>query len=410
MGRARRVAIRGLGAALLGGAFASCALAGFTVLDGPAPGDAGAGAGGATTSSSTTSSTTSSSASTSSGAGGATCGLATYPGPPSGATVPGQEDFVVAIRSIDFGEGSKSPPGFDLDGRCTCPAGTATPAGCCKSDGPSCAMAKVTCDGPGGVDNASARLFSLLAGFLDNFGSSFFSQRAEQGFWTTLLRVRGYNGEADDDQVEVDWYVSEGYRAVDGGSPAPKWDGTDRWSVSDDSVVVPEAGPPDADHPRWFDAKAYVSNHVLVASLPSSVCRLAGGTSAIDVRVTAGFIVATIAPADDAGSGWALRDGTIAFRWAMSDVFYAISTYRDDAGKPLCTDGTFYKLGRDQLCGAQDITVAPSGPTTPCDAVSAGIAFQAYPAQLGPFYTPAAPSPGCPAATNPANDVCAPPP
>lgn len=409
MGIAQRLVLGALAAALVGGAFASCALAGFAVLD-EVPADAGSGAGGASTSSTTSSTGSTTTDAGVGGQGGASCGLATFPGPPSIATTAGQEEFVVAIRSIDFGEASGEVPGLDLDGKCTCVQGAPTPKGCCQSDGPSCKMAKVTCDAPRGIDNAGARVFSLISGALDSFSSAFFSKGAEAGQWTTLFRVRGYNGSANDDQVELDWYASRGIElpaGPDGGPPAPLWDGHDAWYVTTDSVETPEAGPPSLDQPRWFDKNAYVTDHVLVASIPASVLRLAG-TSSIDIRISAGFVVARIAPPGDGGAGYALQDGVIVFRWAVKDVFYALSSYRDNDGKPLCTDNVLYGVGLGQICSLPDLTVQPSGPTTPCDALSTGITFQASAAKLGDFFAPQPPSGGCPAGTDPADGQCPP--
>ena len=318
---------------------------------------------------------------------------------------------MVAIRKIDFGDKSKTLPGLDLDGKCTCTAGK-IPKGCCQSDGPSCKMATTACDGPRGVDNAGASVFQLISTFLGNFGSDFYSKRAELGEWSTLFRVRGYNGQSNDDRVELDWYASAGLEQPDGGLPdaaaaTPKWEGHDRWRVTEVSVLPPDGGPPSLDQPRWSDKKAYVTDNVLVASIPSSVLRLAGLTNAMDVRVSAGFIVAEIAP-QAAGDGYALTKGLIVFRWKTKDVFYALSSYRDEVGNPICTDSPFYKTGVSQLCSLPDITVEAVAPTEACTALSVGIGFEASPAEIGVFTPSAGNSPGCPAATDPANDDCPP--
>ncbi len=407
--RALRRTLRvGLPLAIGAAALASCALAGFTVLDEVAP---PSGAGGSGTSTTTTStSTTSTTPPTEAGAGGqggAPCGLATFPGPPSIPTPEGTVEFVAAIRSIDFGEKTGNVPGLDLDGKCTCTANK-IPKGCCQSDGPTCAMATKACDGPRGIDNAGAGVFSMLSTFLGNFGSDYYSQRAAEGQWTTLLRVRDYNGTANDDRVEVDWYASKGVEHADGGVDPPAWDGDDRWYVTNDSVDTPDGGAPSLEQPRWFDKKAYVTDHVLVASMPSSVLRLAG-TSAVDIRLSAGFVVARIEPLG-AGKGYALTGGLLVFRWRIEDVFLALGSYRDEAGQPICTNDPFYKTGRTQLCSLPDITVEAVAPTSPCTALSVGVAFEAQPARLGEFAAPAAVTNGCPPGSDPKDDSCPPPP
>jgi hypothetical protein len=391
------------GAALAAAAIASCALAGFDVADEPETTSGGGGHTSSSTSTTSTSTSTSTTTSTSTGAGGSPCGLATYPGPPSVITPEGQEEFVAAFHSIDFGDKSATPPGLDLDGKCTC-FGNKVPKGCCQADGPSCMQASKTCDGARGIDNVGAGVFSLISTFLGNFGSDYFSQRAQGGFWTSLIRVRSYNGTPNDGRVEVDIYASGGFQQPPGGVDVPKWDGSDPWKVTDDSVDKGDGGAPDLDHPKWFDKTAYVTDGVLVASLPSSVLRLSG-TSAIDVRVSAGFLVAKIVP-QGPGAGYALTDGLVVFRWKIADVLYALSSYRDANGKPICTDNPLYTTGRSQLCNLPDINVEASKPTEPCTAVSVGLAFEAKPAKLGAF-SPSAPlTGGCPAATDPQYDSC----
>ncbi|MBI4705998.1 MAG: serine/threonine protein kinase [Deltaproteobacteria bacterium] len=51
-------------------------------------------------------------------------------------------------------------------------------------------------------------------------------------------------------------------------------------------------------------------------------------------------------------------------------------------------------------------TAAPVGPTTPCDALSFGMAFEAAPAKLGRIVEVAAGPAGCPPEVNPASDNC----
>lgn len=392
---------------LLGAAAASCALAGFSVLDEAPP----AGAGGASSSTSTTGSTSTGSTTTAADAGdagddAAPCGLATYPGPPALATPGGGQEFVVAIRAIDLGDKSKKLPGLDLDGKCTCITGK-IPAGCCQADAPSCQMAKKACDGPRGIDNAGASIFSMIKTFLGNFGSDFYSQAIEEGAGSTLFRVRDYNGQANDDQVELAWYSSAGFDHQGGTVAAPKWDGHDKWLVTEDSVLPGDGGALDIDVPRWVDPKAYVTDGVLVAAIPSSVLRLASTNGIIDVRVSGGFVVARIEPLAP-GQGFALVDGVVVFRWKIADVFFALSSYRDQDGIAICTNDAFYKTGRGQLCALPDITVEAASPTTPCDALSVGVGFQAAPANLGPLVATPVQTPGCPKETDPQFDSCPP--
>ena len=142
---ARAIAVVSLlGAA--GGLVVSCFVSGFVRVEGEPAGGGGAVDAGEDASG---------------GAGGELgCVHATWPSPPASAD-PGAntEDFVVAVRSVDFGErevAEGSLIGYDLDNRCTC-----------QGEGPSCNEPEWAtadhCDGPEGRDNAVAQIFASFA-------------------------------------------------------------------------------------------------------------------------------------------------------------------------------------------------------------------------------------------------------
>jgi hypothetical protein len=97
--------------------------------------------------------------------------------------------------------------------------------------------------------------------------------------------------------------------------------------------------------------------------------------------------------------------GTLAGRWPLGDVFKAISKLVS-SGTELCTDNNTYKLIKGRLCSVQDITSGLAGPTTPCDALSFATNFETEPAKFGVTWKAAIMPPGCPPATDPANDNC----
>jgi len=240
-----------------------------------------------------------------------------YPPPPpeDAGAWGGNIDFTVAIRSIDVGEDkvgtSTSPPGMDLDKLCS---------GGEFNEGPGCsypywATADHT-DDIGGRDNAGARLFKYIQDSLgaSNFGSAYYSQKAQDGEWSFLIRVWGYNGQPNDGQVFVAMYPTKGLEpAADGGLPGlPIWDGNDRWGVPDDAIKNGNV-----DDPLYVDPNAYVTNNVVVASLPNTIFNLNGSTGFFGVRLTGGTAMATIAQEN---GQWKLKDGLVAARWALKDV------------------------------------------------------------------------------------------
>jgi hypothetical protein len=279
--------------------------------------------------------------------------------------------------------------GIDLDRVCTC-----------HGDGPSCQSAKMQCDDLGeGRDNSAASLLSALTLVLKpgNFGSDFYTSKANDGDWSLLFRVRDYNGEVNDGQVEVDWYVSTGYSMK--GISKPLWDGSDAWAISGSSV-----DNMDVDLPKYVDKNAYVSDSMLVASLPDAEINLSGGTSTMSIHLTGAGILAKI-DKDLTQTKWLLTQGQILGRWKLTDVFASISSYRDP---PICTDNAFYNTAKGYICGSADILSNQGTPSTPCDALSFAVGFTADPANLGTITTLALPDGGCADGGDPASDNCGP--
>jgi hypothetical protein len=316
------------------------------------------------------------------------CKLATYPSPPEKQGLGGSTEFVVAMRSVDLGD-TENTVGLDLDGKCTG-----------EGDGPSCLhpawMAKDIDDSDDGRDAQSAVLFkqfSLATG--GRIGSTGFTAGAEGGKWSMLLRVRGYDGALDDDQIEVAIFPSAGLH--DDVRP-PKWDGTDAWPVPP-SCLRDGAS---LDQPKYVDAKAYVSGGKLVASLPESEFYMAGAGTCMPVRFVAGFLTATI---QTSSQGFTLTDGVIAARWKIADLFASVSMLRSD-DKPICTGGDLYKPVKNLICQNADIYSGIATPTTVCDSISVGLGFTASPATIGVVEPLPSEPVGCPPETDPANDHC----
>jgi hypothetical protein len=319
--------------------------------------------------------------------GGPGCHPATYPDPPAGKDDGVSNEIVLAVRTMDLGEGSTTPPGYDLDHACTC----------FEDAGPTCVSAQQHCDAPGGVDSASAQLFTLIqfAAGVSTFGSAAFSQKLEKGLFSLVLRVRGYNGKADDPAVDVAIFPSPG---VDADHVV--WDGNDPWQISETSLLANNL-----DKPLYRSQGAYVAHGTLVAAMPNILAVLGATDSTISLRLTDGVITGALAK--DA-VGWKLTSGVLAARWAQQDIFAALSSYRDGNNQPICTDSNVaYGTAKSAICKGLDILTDGSGAASqPCDALSLGFGFTAQQAQLGSIVPPPTPSPGCPSATDPANDSC----
>ncbi len=324
------------------------------------------------------------------GQGGQPCEHASYPEPPAVADAGGDLNIVVALRSLLLAEQTDGGAlGIDLDQTCTC-----------QGDGPSCVHDPNAnhCDGPGGRDNAVADLIAMLGGAMgETKPSELFSQAAEQGEWSLLLRISEYSGNPDDDQVTVAWYLTSGL----GGSP-PAWDGADLWPVATDTLAT-GGGPPSVDHPLFVDESAYVSSGLLVAQLPEARIAMRAGQSRLVINLIQVGLMGRFVEQND---GWALRDGVLTAQVDEPALFQALSSFRDNNGEALCTDDFFYTLGKTVFCATRDILVDGGSSDQPCNGFSWGAGFSADPALLGTPIDPGLQQPGCPQQTDPQFDSC----
>ncbi len=364
------------------------------------------------------------------GAGGAAgmggmggCAGARWPAPP-GADDPSTDDvdFVVAVRTLDFGEVDIEPSGpavgYDLDAVCTCV--DEAPNSCIV---PSYAAAN-HCDGPGGRDNAAAQLIDYASVLYPGVSSASLTSDLELGEWSVLVRVQGYNGTPNDTNVVASVFPSPGFQRDDCNPSAPAWDGDDRWPVSAFAIEGADGGAggtsaggsggaggndcsdtmfdPALDTPRYTDANAYVSDGVLVASLPKAGLLLSTDPVEARINLVAGFLSARIAPSAE---GWTLADGLLVGRWPSADMLGTLTAVISD-GAPLCTDSPLYKALKTAACNYVDIEASLGGPTSPCDALSFGLSFHADPARLGIVFSPTSSPLACPDETDPAGDSC----
>jgi hypothetical protein len=305
--------------------------------------------------------------------------------------------FVLAFREADFGEAKVSGEflykgyGFDLDGYCSCPDDYS-----CKGNDPDKSR---YCDGPEGRDNAGGALVASFATLLPTFGSVSLNEAFSEGTSTLMLQVEKYNGEADDDQVEVSWLLGEDLDKTG----APQWNGEDVWPVQKASYL--EDGAPPL-RPKSTDKNAYVRGYVLVATLPDGTLESDG----FSIELTAPVLVGTLVPPGGGQPYWHIEDGTLAARWKVQDLLGQLRRVNDPlTKKPLCTDNQFYPNIKAEICKFADI---PSGvqvqPNVPCDALSIALKFKATQAKVGKLIDVGPPEVLCPPETDPGNDTCDP--
>lgn len=409
---------------------ASCAVPGFELVD-TLPSSGGAGGTGAGNPN----------------GGSAACDNVEPPLAPT-TTDPGSDvDFVVAVRTLDFGEDFDTAEGpivgYDLDARCTC-----------LGDEPSCGTVgnePEDCDGPGGRDNAVARLFDNLSLFEpQSFNSQYHSAQANMGDLGLLFRVMRWNGAANDEDVTLAIYTSPGIdqNPCAPGVTMPAWDGSDVWPVDSFAVNTGGGGGApggaggmggagglggaggsggagggpaggmggtggaggcgepgfDVDDPVFVSEFGYVSEGVLVANLPEAGITLGVDNETITLRLLGGFVTARI---EESGGGYFLRSAIMTGRWRLADFFGILGTIRTN-DEPICKDHPLYGPVKEIVCNYADIHAGVSGSATPCDAMSFGMAFEAEPAQLGVVVAPdvGGGGPSCAPDLDPDGDDC----
>ena len=101
-------------------------------------------------------------------------------------------------------------------------------------------------DGKNGRDNAVGR---ILAAEIPTFGtapigSDVLNDGVRKGTVApfTVIRIRGYNGFADDDQIDVEMLVPLAPNRLPSGAFVPELDGSDAWPLAAEFLIGAEAG------------------------------------------------------------------------------------------------------------------------------------------------------------------------
>jgi hypothetical protein len=413
------------------GLWASCSVYDESLLGGGSPGGTGNGAtGGAAAATGGAAGGTGGDSGGTAGSGGISTCVSVQPptDPPTADPGPNDVEFVVAVRTIDFGEPLETetgtsdwrPLGYDLDKQCTfggignsC---SATPRNDFEDN---------TDDFEGGRDNALGKLIGGVARFIKGFGTPSYNERIANGQTSLLFRVSGYNGQPNDDQVELTVFTTDHLNAL-GGRSIPEWDGTDMWPIADSSLNGGEF-----NDPKYRDTRAFVKNGVIVGSLQVDLRLSIGITPTVLVEQVLSFVQAfftaevkqvDVAVGGDGGAVeggtadggtkklWVFEKGNIAGRWKVNDLLHQLDQYPDPLvttfQQPLCYNSGSYETFRDMVCSFVDIHSSLLPPTAPCDALSVGIGFEAVEAKLGQIFSLQPIRPRCPAQFSPAIDDC----
>jgi len=302
--------------------------------------------------------------------------------PPTNTNDAVQKDFVVTVHAINLGL-SGAPPtsfvldrklGYDLDNACSCtpdPESCAGPAGVGTTS-----KRKEGCDLDDGIDNASGLMLSTIP--LKENPASYANEAIDTGQKGVLLRVKGYNGLADDSRVDILVYRSPGT-----GGTAPNFnDPNNEWMVDQDDIQNGGSDP----YAGKTVGSGYVRGNVLVAKLQSSSFPF--NTDA-DILLTQVQLTANVVP--KGGDNFALENGVAVGRWPVADVLSTVGKVKDplDEQKRIC-QGALYAEVKKKVCASVDIFDDPAFDNTnrDCNALSTALGFTGSPAKLGTIIEP----------------------
>lgn len=255
-------------------------------------------------------------------------------------------------------------------------------------------------DGVGGIDNAfGGALFPLVNLAFPTLQRTSI-EAAQEGNGAIILRVRGWNGEANDPRVdvtvaqsvfalpagpddtepqEVEVRMFQAFDPESGERLLPRYDGNDWFFLREDSFL---SG--DLERPRIRDNNAYVVDDQLVLRVPDRAgIVFAGEENGIEARITDGTLTGRIS-ADRTRIGPVIIGG----RWAAIDL---IDIARSVGA---CDGSSEVRLLQNQLDRISDVRSTPGtgGPDVDCDAVSVGVQFDGFRGRIGGM-TPGLPIP-----------------
>jgi len=297
----------------------------------------------------------------------------------------GDQTFVVAVHSIDFGLGDAGPSslGYDLDRVFTCCDG-----------GPESCTAAVTgathCDSPEGRDNSAGELLTALSSIdSTEFNIGVVNQLIAAGSYSILLQVQHYNGQPNDTQVTASMFTSDGVER----DASAEWEGGDLWTLDRGFVLDPDAG---TILPNHFDANAFVSDGTLVIHVDFPLSLDTSSNERFTITLTSGMVTASVVPV---GNGtYRLTDGQFTGRWNITQMLSSIQTLTLQ-GAPICPNTASYAFVKQQICTYADIMTDQSKDRTgtTCDALSIGFGYSADPALMGYVVAGLAKTGACPA-------------
>lgn len=289
--------------------------------------------------------------------------------------------------------------GLNLDGVCTnspnCPSAPKNVVSCRAGIG-------TPPDGVGCRDNMFARLEPVAAdqpslGGPFGISENAFNCELHRGSFSILIKVSGYNGEANDDQVRLDFYMSPGVDRVQawecpdaGWENRAPWLASFPWKVNAAMLSGQPPGTGQLANSTLNDPDAFVKSGYLVGDLPDGAEMRFIGDNAVAAGFSLKFFKGLFVARPVLGNDglWAAEDGLLAGRVKQGDMLSAFNQIGFCVGGALPGGGTIAagdtNLLVDYLRVNMDImSTGEVNADTDCDAMSVGIGFTARQATPG---------------------------
>lgn len=293
-------------------------------------------------------------------------------------------EVVWVLREIDLQQGNDwMNIGFDLDNSCT----SNILNGSCQppNDG------DPVLDGPFGLDNTFGEEIYPLVEDLDPGLEMSARDSQDSGLGAIVMRVRGWNGTANDNLVEVmlsqtvvgapytegveeppPMETNDEFQGHPPGEPEnryiPTYDGNDWFWLRTDAFVAN-----DLERPKLYDDAAYMRDGVLVFSLPDRAEIIFTSTTAgVAVRLTDSTATAQLS-ADLSRPELV----TMAGRWSINDLL--------DTARALgvCDEDTEFRIFQRALDRHADVRSDPDdSEDLACNAISLGVTLVGYRARI----------------------------
>jgi len=325
--------------------------------------------------------------------------------------------FYIALRTVTLtAPVGAAPLGFDLDGVCTCDRRPGA-----ASDGGQSCVGSTACDGDGGIDNEVATFATGLGAAFDIDKAANINGRIQTGEQTSIVVISKYNGRANDREVAIGLFTSEGIPDTlpagcpdagpvvpDSGHFPPGWCGKDKWTVSTSSVA--QIGTQFTPNSVGL---GYVTNYQFVVRLSGTISvPFAGYRLSLGSPVSSGRLMpldANLQPLSTTGGGppkeqiafWRLDDGILGGRVPVSEMLAAIGTINTPGapgGTHLCDTPLLFQQVKAEICPRLDVNVTQNLDLTAgaaCNAVSSAIGVTGFSVEVQGFVTPLAPNNSC---------------